>query len=146
MKRKAHYPVRHTQIKTFTSSCGAQQVSNDNVFLGPIPERILIALVKNTEFVGSASTNPFHFYHYDMTNHVLYVNGVQHPPEPLTMDYSSRLVVTRAYESLFSSTGELHDYQCSYDYLTNIHQQLLHISLYPNSTQRGGRRTNKPPS
>jgi len=89
MKRKAHYSAIHTQIKTFTASSGAQQVSIDNAFLGPIPERILVALVKNTSFVGSASTNPFNFHHYGMTNLVLYVNGVQHPPEPLTMDCAS---------------------------------------------------------
>jgi hypothetical protein len=39
MKRKAHYPITHTQIKTFTASSGAQQVSIDNAFLGPIPEK-----------------------------------------------------------------------------------------------------------
>jgi hypothetical protein len=72
MKRKAHYPVTHTQIENFTASSGSQQVSNNNAFLGPIPERILIALVKNTAFVGSASTNPYHFQHYHMTNLVLY--------------------------------------------------------------------------
>ena len=68
MKRKAHYPVTHTQIKTFTASSGAQQVSIDNTFLGPIPERILIAFVKDTAFVGFADTNPFHFNNYDMKN------------------------------------------------------------------------------
>ena len=62
--------------------------SIDNAFLSPIPERILIPLVKNTAFVGSASTNPFYFRHYDMTNLVQYVNGVQHLAEPLTMDCS----------------------------------------------------------
>jgi len=51
-----------TQIKTFTLSCEAQQVSNYNAFLGPIPESILIAFVKkNTAFVRSACTNPFLF-------------------------------------------------------------------------------------
>jgi hypothetical protein len=68
MKRKAHYPVTHIQIKTFTARSGAQQVSIDNAFLGPIPERILIAMVKKTAFAGSAATNPFHFHHFDMTN------------------------------------------------------------------------------
>ena len=53
MKRKAHCPVTYTQIKKLTASSGAQQFSIDNAFLGPIPERILIALVKNTAFVGS---------------------------------------------------------------------------------------------
>jgi len=41
MKRKAHYPVTHPQIKTFTASFAAQLVPIDNTFLGPIPERIL---------------------------------------------------------------------------------------------------------
>ena len=35
MKRKAHYPVTHTQIKTFTASSGSQQISIDNAFLRP---------------------------------------------------------------------------------------------------------------
>ena len=74
-----------------------------------MPDRILIVLVKNAAFVGSASTNPFHFHHYDMTNFVLYVNGVQHPLEPLNMDCSLPFGATRAYEILFSSTGIHHD-------------------------------------
>lgn len=109
MKKKAHYPITHTQIKTFTSGAGTQQVSIDNAFLGPVPERLLIAFVKNTAFVGSASTNPFQFHHYDMAYLVLYVNGVQYPAEALTMDCSSPFGATRAYETLFSSTGIHHD-------------------------------------
>ena len=40
---------------------------------------------------------------------MLYVNGVQHPSEPLTMDCSSPFGATRAYKTLFSSTGIHHD-------------------------------------
>jgi hypothetical protein len=58
MKCKAHYPVTHTQIKTFIASSVAQHISIDNAFLGPIPERIQIALVRNTLFVASASIIP----------------------------------------------------------------------------------------
>jgi len=109
IKRKAHYPVTHTQIKTFTSSSGNQQVPIDNAFLGAVLERILIAFVKNTAFVASASTNTFHFHHYDTTNLVLFVNGVQNPSEPFTIDCSSTFGATRAHETLFSSTGIHHD-------------------------------------
>jgi len=104
IKRKAHYPVTRTEIKIFTASSEAQQVSIDNAFFGRIPERILIAMVKNAAFFGSASTNPFHFHFYDMTNLVLYVNEVQHPSEPLTMDCSLPFGATRAYEAIFSCT------------------------------------------
>jgi hypothetical protein len=40
-----------------------------------------------------------------MTQLVLYVNGVQYPAEALTMNFGA----TRAYETLFSSTGIHHD-------------------------------------
>jgi hypothetical protein len=109
MNRKAHYPVTHTQIKTHTAISGTQQISINNAFLGPVPDRILTVLVKNAAFVGSAITNPFHFHHSDMTNFVLYVNGVQHISEPLTMDCSSPFGATRTYKTLFSSTGINHD-------------------------------------
>ena len=85
MKRKAHDPVKLLRSKHLLRVLGAPQVSSYNAFLGPIAERILIALVKNTAFFGSASTNPFHFHHY-MTNLVLHVNGVQNRAEPLTMN------------------------------------------------------------
>jgi hypothetical protein len=44
-----------------------------------------------------------------MTNLVLYVNRAQHPSKPLTVDLSSPFEVTKAYETLFSSTGMHHD-------------------------------------
>jgi len=86
-----------------------QQISINNAFLGPVPDPILIAIVKNAAFVGSASTTTFQFHHCDMTNFVLYVNGGQPPSEPLTMDCSSPFGATIAYETLFSSTGIHHD-------------------------------------
>jgi len=93
----------------FTASFGAQQVSIDNVFLGPISEMILIKFVQNTAFVDSAGTKPFNFHHYDMKNLVFYVNGFQHPSEPLTTDCSSPFGATREYETQFSSTGIHHN-------------------------------------
>jgi hypothetical protein len=39
-RRRAHYPVTHTQIETFTASSGAQEYTIGNAFLGQIPERI----------------------------------------------------------------------------------------------------------
>ena len=101
MKSEAHYPVTPTQITIFTASSGAQQVSIDNAYLGPIPDMIIVALVKNAAFVGFASTDPFHFHHY-MTNLMLFVNGVQHPPETITMVYSSPFGATRAYVTPFN--------------------------------------------
>jgi len=132
---------------------------DDNSLLGPIPKRILIALVKNTSFVGSASTNPFNFQHYDMTNLVLYVNGVQLPSEPLTMDCSSTFRATRAYETRFSSTGIHHDdrahmitlemftkgfYTLGFDLTADREAVEEHISLPRQENARIVQRFNKP--
>jgi len=43
-----------------------------------------------------------------MINLVFFVNGVQNPSEPLTINCSSSFGATRAYETLFSSTGIYH--------------------------------------
>jgi len=43
-----------------------------------------------------------------MINLVLYVNGVEHPSEPITMACSSPFGATKAYATLFSSTGFHH--------------------------------------
>jgi hypothetical protein len=92
MKRKAHYPVTYTQIKTFTASSGALSIMHSS---------ILVAFVKNSAFVGSASKNAHQFHQYDTTNFVLYVKGVHNPSEPLTMNCSSPVAATRVYEILF---------------------------------------------
>jgi len=125
-KHKAHYTLTHTQIKIFTARSGAQQVSIDNAYLGPIPERILIAFVKNTTFVGYTNTNPFHFHHYDMMNLVFFVDGVQNPSEPLTNDSSSTFGATRSYERLFSSTGIHHD-DCAHMITLEIFTKFFYV-------------------
>ena len=55
MKRKEYYPFTILRLKPLLRVLGPI----DNEFLGQIPERIQIALFKNTAFVGSAGTIPF---------------------------------------------------------------------------------------
>ena len=62
-----------------------------------------------------------------MTNILFYVNGVQHPSEPLCMHCSSPFGARRAYETLFSSTGILHDdraHMITFEIFTKCFQKL----------------------
>jgi hypothetical protein len=102
MKRKALYPVTHTQIKTFTANSGAQQLSIDNAFLGHIPENILIAMVKNTAFVGSDNTNPFHFHHFDMT----FCDVCKWCSAPFRTTHNGLLFALWSYQSLRNTVFE----------------------------------------
>jgi len=128
-------------LKTFIASSGSQQVTIDNLFLGPIPERILIALLKNIAFAGSASTNPYYFHHY-MTNPVLYVNGVQLPSEPLNMNCFSRFGTTMPYET-FSSTGIHHD-DCAHMITLELFTNGFYILGFDLTPDSGRRRAYKP--
>ena len=52
-------------------------------------------MVKNTEFLGSVTTNPYYFRHYDLSSFALKVNGKQKANEGLSrgMDHEKSLVM-----------------------------------------------------
>ena len=141
MKHKAHYPVSHTQIKTFTASFGAQQVSIDIAFLGPIPELILIALLNyyirwfckyksislsalhdKSRDVCKPCSASFRTTHYGLIFTLLSYQGLR------------SIIFKYWYASRWP---------CSYDYLGNVHQGILHVRLWPNTRQRGRRKAYK---
>jgi hypothetical protein len=79
VKGFAGYYLKKIELKTFTIASGPLSLSIDNAVLGKMPKRHLFTIVKNTDFLGSVDTNPFHFRHYDMNYFALYVNGKQSP-------------------------------------------------------------------
>ena len=62
----AKYNVKRVELKTFTYASGSQSLSIDNAILGPIPKRLLFAMIDNKHFLGSTNTNPFKYNHYGM--------------------------------------------------------------------------------
>ena len=99
---KAYYPVHTLRLKSLLRVLGPKWSLSTMHSMDQFQNGFLY-LVKNIAFVGSASTNQLQFQHCDITNLVLYVNGVQHPSEPLTMDCSSPLGATIVYGTLYSS-------------------------------------------
>jgi hypothetical protein len=93
----ARYNMTRVELKSFTFSSGAQSLSIDNAVLGTIPKRLLFTMVKNTEFLGSVTTNPYHFRHYDLSSFELNVNG---------MDHEKTSVM--GYRTLFEGSGIHH--------------------------------------
>ena len=79
------YPVRYNltriELKTFTFGGGTQSLSMNNAVLGRLPKRLIITMVKNTDFLGTMNSNPFNFRHYDLTHFTLYITGKQVLPK-----------------------------------------------------------------
>ncbi|KAI8497981.1 hypothetical protein Bbelb_239250 [Branchiostoma belcheri] len=86
-KETAKYPLRRIQVKPFTISQGNHTVSNDNLFLGQVPKRVVIALVDNAAFQGSYGTNPYNFQHFNLNHISLCVDGREVPHKALTPNF-----------------------------------------------------------
>jgi len=50
-----------------------------------LPKRLIFAMVKNTDVLGSRISNSYNLCHYDLTSFTMYVNGRQIPSESLSL-------------------------------------------------------------
>jgi len=124
----ARYNLTSVELKTFTFSSGAQSLTIDNAVLRPVPKRLLFTMVKNTDFLGSQNTNPFHFRHYDLRSFKLNVNWKQIPAEGLTLNTYHEKTSVMAYRTLFEASGILHSnlgLQITHD----IYKRFYHVAF-----------------
>ena len=100
----AKYPVKRVETKVFSIPKNNMSANQENLFLGQLPNRIVIGLVENSAFSGSRNQSPFHFKHFDTDFLALYLDGMQVPSKPLQPDFEKENHM-RSYVSLFSGTG-----------------------------------------
>ena len=106
-KTTAKYPIRRVDFKVFSVPLGAMNISQDNVFNGQIPKRIVMAVVDNDAYSGNFKKNPFNFKSNDLSFLGVYVDGEPLPGKPLQPDFDAAggRSFIMAYQSLFSGTG-----------------------------------------
>ena len=104
---RAKYPLRRIVCKTFTVSTGTLNFTQEKVFTGQLPVRLVVACVDNSSFNGQYDKNPFNFKHYSMTEMKVYIDGQQHPLKPLKMNYDNDQYLM-GYMSMFSGTGKMY--------------------------------------
>ena len=106
----ANYFYRRAEIKPYTIP--AQQLSHtlNNISNGVLPMFLLFTMVPNTNFVGTITTNPFHFVHENLSYFALYVKDKLIQTVPLQPVFNSTdKRFTRAYETLFTGTNIHHN-------------------------------------
>ncbi|XP_063960304.1 uncharacterized protein F54H12.2-like [Lytechinus pictus] len=105
----AKYPVRRVMCKVLSVPQGELTLQQDHLFLGQIPQRLIIGCVDNRAFSGNYTLNPYNFHHFDVNYVSLYVDGTQVPFKPLTPEYGlvSGLGSIRSYQTLFSGTDKM---------------------------------------
>ena len=99
------YPIRRVECKSYTIAAGLRSSSEDNLFSGQLPNRIVFGMVTNDAYTGSTETNPFNFRHFGVNNITLTVDGRQLPCKPLEPNWNSNEYI-QSYMTLFSGTGQ----------------------------------------
>jgi hypothetical protein len=104
-KSTAKYPIDRVLCKTYSVPIGAWSFLQDNVYLGLMPKRVIIACLKNAAISGQYNLNPFMFNHFDVNFVGVYVDGHPVPSKPLELNFTSNSYI-RAYHRLFSNFNQ----------------------------------------
>jgi hypothetical protein len=78
----------------------------DNMFLGQLLKRLVVAYVDSDALNGTIGKNPFDFKHYKINFVALNVDGRQIPAKPLQPDFEN-IDYIRSYMGLYTSTGKM---------------------------------------
>ena len=89
-------PYTKVCLKHVTLPTGITTVEVDNLYTGVLPDRLLVALLRDERMNGYYHMNPFSFGHFDLSNIFLTVNG--------------ECIPRRAYEPNFTSGAYIREY------------------------------------
>ena len=67
------------RMKTLAIPVGSQRCEYDNLYMGMLPHRILLAMVLDEHMSGTYTSNPFNFQHFTLNHIAIRVNGEQIP-------------------------------------------------------------------
>ena len=95
------YPFQRIECKMFSIPAGGLDVTQEKIFTGQLPTRVVVGCVDNDAFNGVFKKNPFNFQNYKITRISPHVDGEEKCL--LTCDFKIGRIA-QAYMSLFSST------------------------------------------
>ena len=102
----AKYPIKRVVCKTFTVPRGNMDFSQENLFTGQLPTRLVLGCVDNDAFNGTYIKNPFNFKHLNLSQLKVYIDGQHQYIKPLDLNFAQNQYAA-AYMTLYSGTGKL---------------------------------------
>ena len=97
----ARYPITKVTMKTLTIPANQTTMLHDNLYLGKLPKRLVLALATDASMAGGYQQNPFNFGHFGLNYLVLNVNGDMVPSRPYTPDYENDRYLS-VYNGMFT--------------------------------------------
>lgn len=78
--------MRNMQVNHISISQSMSEKTIDNLFLGKIPERVIIGMVETGAYIGDPKKNPFNFQHFDLAEICMYKDGIPYPRPLIRME------------------------------------------------------------
>ena len=101
----AKYPITHVITRHFTVSSGTSTADLEGLFIGQIPNKVVIGMVRNDAFSGKWTKNPYRFQHFNLSSACLVVDGRHVPAQPLSPDFSKGLYA-ECYQGLMKASAQ----------------------------------------
>ena len=106
LKRNAVYPINHSKLIDYTIPAGQRSYSRERLFPLQTPKILVVALVANDAYNGAYRKNPFNFQHFNLSEIILYRNGLGVPGRPFTPDFSAGTkLYIRSYINTMQTMG-----------------------------------------
>lgn len=100
----AKYPFKSTNVKFFSIPSGNQSFTEENLFQGSLPTRIVIGLINGAAFAGNYGLNPYRFQSFGLNFISVTVNNIPIPIKALNIDFDKKQCLL-PYYLLFPNLG-----------------------------------------
>ncbi|XP_025018287.1 uncharacterized protein F54H12.2-like [Tetranychus urticae] len=98
----AKYPITRVEVKHIPIPSQSMDAVLDNIIIGQLPRRLFLGCVSNKAFNGSREKDPFRFEHFNISQAICYLNGVQYPSNGYQPDFDKGNYI-REYSGLFQA-------------------------------------------
>ena len=77
--RPTLFPLERGDVRAYNIAQGQSSFQENDLFLGKVPIRVVVGLVRNDAYVGDKARNPFNFQLFNLKSLKLAVNGEEYP-------------------------------------------------------------------
>ena len=101
----ATYPTVSGEIRTYSHPNDNRHFECNNPFHNQIPNRLVVALMRQTAFNGDITRNPFNFQTFNVSTIKQLIRGEEYPYETLELQHDGTSKDQRGYFRFLQATG-----------------------------------------
>ena len=106
-KQVVKYPVVSDQIRTFSFNGATTVWMEDNLFLGRVPQRMIVGILDSTAFNGAKEKYPFAFQSKGVTSIRQFIEGEEYPYVTLEFAGNNTLKDWEGYRRFLDAAGSV---------------------------------------